>query len=253
MADTPYEPYDVNFCYTAPPTLESDRVKLVPFIPSIHAKQLFDQCQQFPEIFTWLPFGPFTTLAGLEIGFIEDTIRKDDKRLLFAIFDKTKASAEYSGGAFAGAIAYINSSPAAFATEIGCVMILPPFQRTHVASNAVGILLKYALDLPSEGGLGLRRVFWQANKFNKPSVWLADRMGFHHEAILRWDRALSKGKDEAWNGKVVREGDPLPHSVGRDTTILSLCWDDWEAGRKGHVETVMNRVNSLIWTVLIIL
>ncbi|KAK0221352.1 hypothetical protein IW262DRAFT_1373079 [Armillaria fumosa] len=57
-------------------------------------------------------------------------------------------------------------------------MILPAFQRTHATSNAVGILLNCALNLPADGGLGLRRVVWIAGASNAPSVGTATRTGW---------------------------------------------------------------------------
>ncbi|EAU81541.1 hypothetical protein CC1G_12760 [Coprinopsis cinerea okayama7 len=236
------EPYDVNFCFPVPRKLENERLKLVPFVPSIHLQPFFTLCTQHPSIFTYLPYGPFHTLSSCS-EWLEHEIQQDPGRVLFAIYDKTRrqggdgspghaeealasnddnglsTTEESSGnkdGAIAGAIAYINTSLPNLSTEIGCVKIFPPFQRTHVASNAVGLLLKYALELPStsglpsqsnivdaasrdefQGGLGLRRVFWQANINNTASIRLSARMGFTHEAVLRWDRVLPPWKDTA--------------------------------------------------------
>jgi len=129
------------------------------------------------------------------------------------------------------------------AVEIGHILTLPAFQRTYVTSNAVGLLLHYALDTPSAGGLGLRRVFWQANALNEKSVRAAQRMGFHFEAIIRWDRVLPLGKDIdiAGNKKGERSEDPRPGCIARDTAMLSLCWDDWEGGGRQHVDEIMAR------------
>ena len=178
-------------------------------------------------------------------NYYEPGIRKNAGWTVFAIFDKTKQNAnlnEDDTQVFAGLIGYINSSPANLATEIGLVMILPPFQRTHIASNAAGLLLEYALNLPSESpsGLGLRRVVWQANTLNTASVRLAERMGFRLEGISRWQRALPPSKKEV--GRIPREGDPRRDWVGRDTTILAFCWDDWEDGGREKVNMVMQRV-----------
>lgn len=80
-------------------------------------------------------------------------------------------------------------------TEIGYIMILPEFQRTHVNTNALGLLMHYCLDLPADlakgelkygPGLGLRRVQWQCHADNAPSVRAAERMGFKLEGIIRW-------------------------------------------------------------------
>jgi len=122
-------------------------------------------------------------------------------------------------------------------TEVGFVITLPPFQRTHVTTNAIGLLLMYALDLPPHG-LGLRRVQWQANRLNTKSIDIAQKMGFKLEAILRWDRVLPVSKASASNGRGRREGDPRPGTIGRDTAMLALCWDDWESGRARVLEAM---------------
>ncbi|KAJ3513937.1 hypothetical protein NLJ89_g2665 [Agrocybe chaxingu] len=208
----------------------------------------------YPEVFTFLPFGPFAGIEDFMTNFIQAYFEKDPGFILFTIFDKTRpAPAEEHPGAIAGIIGLVNSSAQNLHTEIGGVIILPPFQRTHVASSAVGLLLHYCLDLPNsssppvdgpvtiEGGapLGLRRVCWQANARNKASIGLAERMGFKMEAILRWDRVLSPGKQG--NACALREGDPREGCPGRDTALLSLCWDDWEQERT-KVDVIIRRV-----------
>ncbi|KAH8759735.1 hypothetical protein BGZ57DRAFT_614301 [Hyaloscypha finlandica] len=80
-----------------------------------------------------------------------------------------------------------STTPVNVVTEIG-VIISPAFQRTHVSTNAVGLLLVWTLDRPSAGGLGLRRVAWQAHAENQASREVALRMGFELEGILRWQR-----------------------------------------------------------------
>jgi len=236
--------HNLNFCFSLPESLANERIKLNPFVPSKHAKLFVDQATLYPEIFRYLPFGPFEGVDDFIENFYEPRcVRKD--AALFAIFDKTIRNTNLNGDdteAFAGLIGYINSSPANLATEIGLILILPPFQRTHIASNATGLLLEYALNLPSESpsGLGLRRVVWQANPLNTASVRHAERMGFKLEGVFRWQRALPPWKKEV--GRIPREGDPRRDWVGRDTTQLALCWDDWEDGGREKVNLVMQRV-----------
>lgn len=214
-------------------------------------------------MFTYLPFGPFKNETDF-LHLIENRVEPDPGYILFCVWDKTATSAagvstsggKEEDGAFAGVIGLLNSSAEALATEIGFVMILPPFHRTHVASNATGLLLHYALeiDLASPTGeespadifhltngrpLGLRRVFWQTNALNAASRRLAERMGFQFEATLRWDRALAPEKPG--NGNRVRDNDPKFHWGGRTTDMLSLCWDDWEGGARERVRQAMRR------------
>ena len=65
-------------------------------------------------------------------------------------------------------------------------------------------------------------------------------MQFKLEGTLRWDRVLPANK-VAGNGKKLREGDPRSESIGRDTVMLGLCWDDWEEGARDKVEEIMKR------------
>ncbi|KAF8656330.1 hypothetical protein AX16_002595 [Volvariella volvacea WC 439] len=245
-------PYDVNFCFPVPPVLENERVLLEPLVPSIHGNGYFQQSVGHPEIYTYLPYGPYASEEALNADLFEQKIRADPAAVLFAIFDKRRsnqssgisdadpasgtAGGSIPGLPLAGLIAYINTSKENRATEIGCIKVLPPYQRTHVTSNAVGLLLHYALDGADCGGLGLRRVVWKANALNARSVRAAERMGFRREALFRWDRVLAVGKEAAGNGAATRAG-----CVGRDTVVLGLCWDDWVAGGRERVDGVMGR------------
>ena len=123
--------------------------------------------------------------------------------------------------------------------EIAWIAVLPAYQRTHVASNAVGVLLKYCLESEhaSPPGLGLRRVQWVCHWRNVPSATIAERMGFKREALLRWDRVLPPGKEG--NGIALRDGDRRPECAGRDTVVLGACWDDWEGGVDEKVKAVL--------------
>jgi RimJ/RimL family protein N-acetyltransferase len=111
------------------------------------------------------------------------------------------------------------------------ITILPPFQRTHVTSNAVGFLLMYTLDAPP-GGLGLRRCQWQTHARNQPSRRLAERMGFTFEGVQRFQRALPPHKKG--NGFDVSS---LPEATGsklgqaRDTAMYAHYCDEWAEKR----------------------
>jgi RimJ/RimL family protein N-acetyltransferase len=195
----------------------------------------------YPELYAHIPLGPFAT----EQEFVEfvEKVHLNREMILFAVIDKTrKASKEDEDGALAGVLSYMNTSSTNLSTEIGYVITFLPFQRTHVTSNAVGLLLQYALEPPSNGGLGLRRVQWQTNSGNSASARTAERMGFKMEGILRWDRVYYDGKTK---GKV-SNGREMPRwgnqdDLGRDTLLLSLCWDDWEQGGREKVQTIMER------------
>ncbi|KAI0086039.1 acyl-CoA N-acyltransferase [Irpex rosettiformis] len=238
------EPYDINFVYPLHlPSLETPRVKLTPFIPRVHGDHFWSQVESNLELFRYYPF----TFPSKEdfLTLMEVKIRQNPNNVLLAIIDKTKPDLEhpeFEGGSFAGLIGLINSVPANLCTEIGFVAVLPPFQRTHVASNAVGAILKYCLELPSAEfpGLGLRRVEWKAHSKNLASARLAERMGFSREGLLRWQMAVPPAL--AKDGKKPRDGDKWPDHYGRDTVILSVSWEDWVNGVNGVAQKNVDRI-----------
>jgi len=68
--------------------------------------------------------------------------------------------------------------------ELGPVIVLPEFQRTFVSMNAIGLLLKYVLDLPAQGGLGYRRVQWTADPLNEGIPQDCSKDGIYKGGII---------------------------------------------------------------------
>jgi len=237
------DPYDLNFVFPIDlSALQSDRVCLTPFIPSIHAQHYTDQMRQHPELQRWLPYDHSKLENVLE--FFEVTVRRSPNWVLFAIIDKDRpdpAHPEFGGGSMAGIIGLIFTSEPNLSTEIGWVVVFPAFQRTYVTSNAVGTLLRFCLEVPTAPmpGLGLRRVQWTTNIRNLTSARTAEKMGFKREGTIRWTYTLAEGKE----GDAPREGDPKPNSARRDSAMLSMCCDDWENGARESVERIINRVS----------
>ncbi|RXW25507.1 hypothetical protein EST38_g308 [Candolleomyces aberdarensis] len=230
-------PFDVYFNGPVPERLESPRVRLVPYIPSVHSKAFFNEYQKSPEIEKYLPVSwpDYPTF----LTWMQNHVLSDPKALVLAIIDRTKGNdGENIEESIAGLIGYLNCAPRNLSVEIGPVIILPRSQRTFVSSNAIGLVLKYALDLPRDGGNGYRRVTWCADPNNKASVRAAERMGFKIEGEMRWTWILPVGKD----GGLLPVDGMRREGEGRNSTLLSMCWDDWEAGAKEHVEKMMERV-----------
>lgn len=231
------EPYDVNSNLPIPPFLETERVKLVPFLPSTHAIPFYAIYHANPSLARYLPM-------LMELPTIDDFylvlngyIQPDPTSVLFAIIDKTKPNYDTDlAASLAGIIGLIKCAPSQLAVEIGPVIILPAFQRSFVSSNAVGLLLRYILDTPKDGGLGFRRVNWTANPLNVASIRAAERLGFKQEGVMRWTWALGPDK----------EGTPVPEErgggKGRDSVLMAICWDDWEARVKDLITKQIDRV-----------
>jgi len=251
MAKPVPAPYDVNFCFPVR-ELENKRIKLTPFIPALHADLFFRGSSSSADIYQHLPFGPYSSPSAFTGDLIYGRIQPDPGLMLYAIIDKTRSPADSnvigpsgrpSSVDFAGTIGYLHGSPEQRSIEIGFIIILPPFRRTHVTTNAVGLLMRYALDPPTASlpGLGLRRVVWQSSEKNSASIRVAERMGFKMEARLRWDRVFPSGQGKVGNGGDIRAGDARPDMLGRHTILFATCWDEWENGGKERVARLMDR------------
>lgn len=231
------EPYDIN--WIAPiheATLESERVKLTPFIPSLHAPAYAAVSNANPDLHRWFPF-ELSTLEDIKTK-IETLVRRSPNCLLFAIIDKAR------GNALAGVVSLINAMPDGLRAEIAWLVVFPEFRRSYVTDNAVGLLLNYCLELPEpppgrRPGLGFRRVEWAGQTENRPSITAAKRMGFKEECVSRWTWVLPEGAEG--NGIPTRDGDPMKTRPGRHSVIFSFCADYWESGGRERVQERIDR------------
>ena len=164
------------------------------------------------------------TSVGEVDDWIEERVRRDRSRVLYAMVDKTRSNA------FAGVIGLLHTVPENLSTEIGPLLTLPAFQRTHVTRTATGLLMQLCFD-----ELRLRRVQWRTDPANVASARVAERMGFQREGIRRWDRVSSPGV----HGPAPRKSDPMPDRNGIHTLYLAICWDDWEGEWSGKVGEIL--------------
>jgi hypothetical protein len=97
------DPYDINWAFPLhEETLESERVKLTPFIPKLHAQEYAAQISLRPDLHRWMPFEA-NSLDQI-LTRVELRVRRNPSWILFAIIDKAR------GGAMAGVVALIDAS-----------------------------------------------------------------------------------------------------------------------------------------------
>ncbi|KIV92093.1 hypothetical protein PV10_06560 [Exophiala mesophila] len=238
--------------------LQNDRLKLVPLEDNLEewANAYVDDAHRHPHVYDWLTYGPFANGAEY-VAWYNGSVRQNPSELLLAILLKAGSitrkdistgettTIEVSDDTFAG-IAGIVSQPERATVDLGG-MILTGFQRTFVFTHTNALLLHYCLDGVKDGGLGLRRVQWQANASNTASVNAAKRLGFQWEGLIRWQQVLpvtKKGSDGAGlhRDDLPRRGwDGRELGPGRHTAMLSLCWDDWVGGGRQHIDALVQR------------
>ena len=219
-----------------------------------------------------MPYGPCKDVPDFRAQLWEPRFVQDNTSFLYAIVTKapftppvvvgadananpahdpappTGATSTVPAGSLAGVVGLLNAAPHLAAAEVGYITVLPAFQRSHVSTHAIGLLLAYLLDPPGRGGIGLRRVVWQAHADNVRSRYAAERMGFRFEGVNRWCRVLREGKvGEVVEGERggVEWGD-VRGMVGRHSVVLSVCWDDWVGLEGGEGEGVREKVRKLM-------
>lgn len=236
-----------TFCLPLRTPISNDRIKLVPFDPDLHSATLVAETRDHPDIFVYTPSGPFATPGEFrERFFARDSplnFRTNPAHFAFAVVDKTRPpSPEDDEGELAGLAGYLHASADSLSVEVGPVITFPRFQRSHVTSNAVGLLLQNAFAAPGEGGLGVVRVQWICNAVNLGSVKVAERMGFDKVGLIPWHWRIENGKSQGkiGNGKTLPPGSD-PDDVWRDTLIYTMGWDLWGEKAREMVEKVMAR------------
>lgn len=101
-----------------------------------------------------------------------------------------------------GQASYLDIDAGNGVIEIGHIWFGPELQRSRGSTEALFLMLCYAMD-----DLGYRRMQWRCNSLNKRSRYAAARLGFRFEGIF-YNHLIFKGKN-------------------RDTTWYSILDDEW--------------------------
>jgi hypothetical protein len=108
---------NINFCFPVK-RLEDPRIVLEPFDLSKHAPAFVQGCKDHPELFDYLPYGPFASIADFE-AFYNARMEGNGGQTMFAI--SAKSSPSDADGTLAGVVALANASPTNASIEIGFV------------------------------------------------------------------------------------------------------------------------------------
>lgn len=237
---------DSVFYFPVETPIANDRVKLVAFDIDLHSTAFVGLTHPCPELFKYVPSGYFDSVEQFKSLITEPGgifSNSNPASFLFAIIDLTREpSAEDDEGELAGIIAYINTSELNQSTEIGAVFVLPKYQRTHVTTNAVGLMMQYAYTSQEDGGLGVARTEWKCHSANAGSMKVAERLGYEKVGEIPYHMKFPRGRSlgKVGNGKPLPPGSH-PDDLWRDTVHYTLSWDLWEAETQWVVKNAMNR------------
>jgi len=163
-------------------------VTLEPLDAARHAGDLFEASHGSAaalRIWDYLPVGPWGSEAEYTRVLRQQTARHE--QIYFAV-----RAAE--GGKACGQTSFLDIQPENGVIEIGSIWFGLTLRRTRSATEALYLMLRYAMD-----DLKYRRMQWRCNALNSASRAAARRLGFRFEGIF-YNHMIFKGRnrDTAW-------------------------------------------------------
>lgn len=129
--------------------------------------------------------GPYPTLAHFA-DYLND-LAPMDKGLALVVRD-------LKADRIAGLATYCSNVPDALRIELGGIWYAPYYQRSHVNSQTIYLMLQHAFET-----LGYRRVEWKCDAHNQRSRKAALRLGFQFEGIFKQHMIIkNRNRDTAW-------------------------------------------------------
>ena len=172
--------------------LEGDLTVLQPLDVERHGADLYRAQAGAPEIWEYLPYGPFDTERTFR-EYLAEKAAPDDP-LFYAIVDTASGRAQ-------GVASYLRIEPAHGVVEVGHIWYSPALQRTHQATEAMYLMARHVFD-----DLGYRRYEWKCDALNQPSRRAAERLGFTFEGVCRQHMVVKgRNRDTAWFSMLDRD------------------------------------------------
>jgi RimJ/RimL family protein N-acetyltransferase len=161
--------------------------RLDPLDAARHAEGLYEAYAADPQGANWtyLPYGPFATLAEYR-GWLEEKQAAADERFYTIVDPKSERPL--------GVAAYLRIAPQTGSIEIGHLSYSPALQRTVASTEAMYRMMKRVFD-----DWGYRRYEWKCDALNAPSRAAATRLGFRFEGVFRQLMVVKgRNRDTAW-------------------------------------------------------
>ena len=176
--------------------LDGSHVRLEPLDPAAHGDDLYEASHVTEEgraIWTYLPEGPWPDGAAYASHIRANA--GDLDRSFYAL-------RPLPGGKASGQASFMDIHAGDGVIEIGYIWFAPSMQRTRAATEALYLMLDYAMT-----DLRYRRMQWRCNALNERSRAAARRLGFRFEGIFH-NHMIYKG-------------------LNRDTAWYSILGDEW--------------------------
>jgi RimJ/RimL family protein N-acetyltransferase len=167
------------------PHLQGTHIALRPLDVGRDAGALLRAYGSDASLWTYLPYGPFTSEA--DYAHTLGDFVSDEGLVPLVIIDEADTLP-------LGIACYMRIASAVGSIEIGHICLSPRLQRTRAATEAMMLMLSHVFD-----DLGYRRCEWKCDALNAASRQAAERLGFCFEGIFR-QATIYKGRnrDTAW-------------------------------------------------------
>ncbi len=178
--------------------------RLEPVDSEIHGSELYragHSDERALRIWDYMAYGPFDTESSFHAWLRQCSASADT--VFYAVIDDSRSSAQ-------GMASLMDIQPIAGSIEIGHIWFAPALQRSREATEALFLLMEYAL-----GELRYRRLQWKCNALNQASRDAALRLGFAFEGVL-YQHQIPKGRN-------------------RDTAYYSILDYEWPLIREQYV------------------
>ena len=175
---------------------------LLPLDINQHAELLFKAFQfgNQGEIYTYLPFGPFTTYDSFKEWLQNACLSK----LFFTICD-------LKNNTFQGIASFHDIDIEHGVIEVGSVLYSKALQKTAAGTEAMYLMMREVFEV-----LGYRRYQWRCNALNLASRRAAERLGFTYEGIFRQHYVFKgRNRDTAWYSIIDTEWPALKNKFER--------------------------------------
>ncbi len=168
--------------------LRGQYVELAPQNAELHAPDLFAAGHETDAALkTWdyMTYGPWKSVDDYRATIREQSASFDPIFYAIRPLDRHR---------FEGQASLMDINAPNGVIEIGHIWFGPQLARTRAATEALYLLIRYAMD-----ELGYRRVQWRCNSLNEKSRQAARRLGFRFEGVF-YNQMIFKGRnrDTAW-------------------------------------------------------
>lgn len=178
-----------------PTPMEGRLVRLVALDAAAHGRDLWSAFGggAGPDLWTYMPIGPFPDASSFEAGIRWIEGRKPDW-VPFAILDRATGHAR-------GTASYMRIDAQNGSAEVGCIAYGEGLKRRPAGTEAMLLMGRRIFE-----ELGYRRYEWKCDADNGPSRRAAERFGFTYEGTFRQHMVVKgRNRDTAWFSITDRE------------------------------------------------